>query len=65
MLSESSYLEIKSPWNLGIAFQVNEYVNIATQYLHGSQLSVTANVNINPSRPPFLGGKELHRYPCE
>lgn len=63
MSSESAYLNIKSPWNYGVSYQLNDYVNISTQYLHGSQLSVTANVAVNPSRPPMVGGKELAPVP--
>ena len=36
---------------------------LSAQYLHGSQLSVTANVSVNPGRPPLLGGKELAPVP--
>ena len=63
MSQESSYLEVKSPWNFGVSYQLNDYVNLSTQYLHGSQVSVTANVNVNPGRPPLVGGKELAPVP--
>ena len=63
MLPESSYLNIKNPLNLGISYQFNDYVSLSTQYLHGSQFSVTAHVSINPGRPPILGGKELAPVP--
>lgn len=63
MSRESSYLEVNSPWNFGASFQLNDYVNLSAQYLHGSQVSVTANVNVNPGRPPMLGGKELAPVP--
>ena len=63
MSPESSYLEVKSPWNFGASYQLNDYVNLSTQYLHGSQVSVTAHVSINPDRPPLLGGKELAPVP--
>ena len=57
MSRESSYLDVKSPWNFGASYQLNDYVNLSAQYLHGSQVSVTAHVNVNPGRPPLLGGK--------
>ena len=60
---ERSYLNRKSQWNHGLSYQLNNYINLSTQYLHGSQLSFTANVKINPSRPPLLGGKELAPVP--
>lgn len=63
MYRESYYSEIKSPWNFGVSVQVNDYVNLAAQYLHGSEASVTAKVAINPGRPPLLGGKELAPVP--
>ena len=63
MSRKSSYLEVKSPWNFGASYQLNDYVNLSTQYLHGSQVSVTAHVSVNPERPPLLGGKELAPVP--
>ena len=54
---------MKSPWNFGANYQLNDYVNLSTQYLHGNQVSVTAHVTVNPSRPPLLGGKELAPVP--
>ena len=63
MFSESSYLTVKSPWNFGASYQLNNYVNFSAQYLHGSQVSVTAQVSVNPGRPPMLGGKELAPVP--
>ena len=63
MSLESSYLEVNSPWNFGASYQLNDYVNLSAQYLHGSQMSVTAHVNVNPSRPPLMGGKELAPVP--
>ena len=63
MSMENSYLEIKSPWNYGVSYKLNNYINLSTQYLHGSQLSLTANVKVNPGKPPLLGGKELAPVP--
>ena len=63
MSIESSYLDAKSPWNIGASYKFNDYFNLSTQYLHGSQLSVTAQVIVNPGRPPLLGGKELAPVP--
>ena len=63
MSPERSYLDVKSPWNFGASYQLNDYVNLSAQYLHGSQVSVTAQVAINPDRPPLLGGKELAPVP--
>ena len=63
MKRESSYLDIKSPRNHAISYQLNKYVNISMQYLHESQISLTANLKINPDRPPLLGGKELAPVP--
>ena len=63
MFRESSYLDIKSPWNFGLSYLLNDYLSLSTQYLYGSEFSVTAHVSINPSRPPMLGGKELAPVP--
>ena len=63
MSRESSYLEVNNPWNFGASYQLNDYINLSAQYLHGSQVSVTAHVSINPERPPLLGGKELAPVP--
>ena len=65
MSRESSYLDVKSPWSFGASYKFNDYINLSTQYLHGSQLSVTANVSGNPGRPPLLGGKELAPVPMK
>ena len=53
---ENSYLSVKNPWNFGVAYQANKYLNFSAQYLHGSRISLTAEVNVNPVRPPLPGG---------
>ena len=63
MSRESSYIEVKSPWNFGVLYNLNDYIKLSAQYLHGSQASVTAHVNVNPGRPPLLGGRELAPVP--
>lgn len=63
MARESSYLDVDSPWNFGALYQLNDYVSLSAQYLHGSQMSATAHVSVNPGRPPLLGGKELAPVP--
>ena len=63
MSRESSYIEVKSPWNFGVLYNLNDYIKLSAQYLHGSQESVTAHVNVNPGRPPLLGGRELAPVP--
>ncbi len=63
MSRESSYLNVESPWNWGIAYQLNDYLSLSAQYLHGTQASFTGHVTINPNRPPLLGGKELAPVP--
>ena len=63
MSLEKSYLKVRSPWNFGVSYQLNDYLNLSTQYLHGSQISMTAQITVNPGRPPFLGGKELAPVP--
>ena len=63
MRPENTYLNIESPWNWGLSYQFNDYLNFSAQYLHGSQLSVTTSLNFNPGRPPLSGGKELAPVP--
>lgn len=63
MSLENIYLDADSPWNFGASYQLNDYLNLSAQYLHGSQVSVTAQISVNPGRPPLLGGKELAPVP--
>ena len=63
MSRESRYLEVNSPWNFGASYHLNDYLSLSAQYLHGSQVSLTAHVSINPERPPLLGGRELAPVP--
>ena len=63
MTRERSHLDINTPWNFGVSYQLNDYVNLSTQYLYGSQFSITTNVTFNPGRPPMSGGKELAPVP--
>ena len=63
MIREGSYLDIKEPWNIGLKYILNDYVSFDLQHLHGSQISLTAQVAVNPNRPPLLGGMELAPVP--
>jgi len=63
MSQESGYLSVKSPWNLGASYRLNKFLNIAAQYLHGSEASITATVAVNPDKPPLKGGRELAPVP--
>lgn len=63
MAKESSYLNIKSPWNIGGSYHLNKYLNISAQYLHGSEISLAAQIYVNPRRPPLPGGKDLAPVP--
>lgn len=60
---ERSYMEVESPWNIGMEYKINEYVNLSAQYLVGNQISLKAQVRFNPNIPPFAGGKELAPVP--
>ena len=62
-MSREYYLDVDSPWNIGASYQINEFFGFSAQYLHGNQLSVAANISINPDRPALLGGKELAPVP--
>ena len=63
MPRERAYLAINSPYNFGASYQLNDYINLSAQYLHGSQVSITAHVTVNPARAPLPGGKELAPVP--
>ena len=63
MSLETWYLTIDKPWNFGLNYQINDIVNISTQYLYGNQFSITANLNANPNSPPKAGGNELAPVP--
>ncbi len=63
MDNEGKYLAIKSPWNFGINYQVNDLISLSTQYLHGSTWSFTTNLKVNPERPPYNAGMELAPVP--
>ena len=63
MSKELQYMDVKSPWNFGASYHFNDYANLAAQYLHGNLFSVTAQVTVNPNRPPLEGGKELAPVP--
>ena len=63
MASENEYITVESPWNYGIDYRVNDYVSVKIQNLHGNETSFTANLSVNPQRPPFVGGKDLAPVP--
>ena len=63
MRVESRYLEFKSPWNLGATYRVNNTLSLAAQYLHGSTVSLTANIALNPKRPTNDAGRETAPVP--
>ena len=63
MSEESLYLNVESQWNFGIKYKLNQYLGLSIDYLHGDQVSITANVSINPDRPPLKGAKELPPLP--
>jgi len=63
MSREKAYLSIESPWNWGASYQLNDYFNISTQYLHGNQVSVTGQIALNPNHPPLKGGRDLAPVP--
>ncbi|MDC0491273.1 YjbH domain-containing protein [Paracoccaceae bacterium] len=60
---ESRYLDAPSPWNLGAQYRLNNSLSLSAQYLHGSTVSIGANINLNPKRPPAGAGKETAPAP--
>ena len=63
MQSERRYLNVNSAWNIGAAYRVNDTISLSTQYLHGSTLAMTANIALNPKRPPHDAGRETAPVP--
>ena len=63
MNNEASYLELKSPYNLGASYRWSEIISLDAQYLHGSTVSLGANIHLNPKRPPNGNGRELAPVP--
>ena len=59
MSPESSYLDVKSPWNVGASYQLNDYVNLSAQYLYGSQVSIT-HVSVNQATSSWV----VKNRPC-
>ena len=41
----------RSPWNVGIDYQVNRNLRLGAYYLHGSELGVNLAFSFNPRRP--------------
>ena len=62
-LEALNYLDMESHWNFGLQHKINKYTALAAQYLHGNQISLTANFSINPNRAPLNGGRELAPVP--
>ena len=63
MYREGSYLKNNDRWSYGVSYKFNNAVDIAAQYLHGSELSLTATFSANPKRPPNGSGRELAPVP--
>jgi hypothetical protein len=57
MRREASYLDVTSPWNVGAQYRLNDTVSLSAQYLHGSTISLGANITLNPKRSPAGAGK--------
>ena len=63
MQRESSYVDVDSPWNFGATYRVNNTLSLAAQYLHGSTVSLTANIALNPKRPLNDAGRDTAPVP--
>ena len=63
MLREASFLELKSPYNLGLSYSWSERVSLNAQYLHGSTITLGATIQINPKRPLSGNGQEKGPIP--
>ena len=63
MLQESNYLTLKSPYNVGLSYNWSEMVSLEANYLHGSTVTIGANLRLNPKRAPNGNGNELAPVP--
>ena len=63
MIKESGYIRVSSPWNYSIDYKLNNLFNFSLQYLHGSEVSLTTSINVNPKSPPHGAGVELAPVP--
>ena len=63
MNQEASYLEVKSPYNVGMSYRWSDMFSLDAQYLHGSTVSLGAKIHLNPKRPPNGNGRELAPVP--
>jgi hypothetical protein len=63
MNRESSYLEVKSPYNFGLSYSLNDNVSFVANYLYGSTVTIGANIQLNPKRAPNGNGKDMAPVP--
>ena len=63
MKYESNYIDFKSSWNLGANYKYSDILTLSGQYLYGSEFALTANIFLNPNRPPNNAGLELAPVP--
>jgi len=50
----TSVFQHKSPINFGVEYQVSERTRLGAYYLYGSEIGVTAQIQLNPRHPPTL-----------
>ena len=50
----TSVFQHKSPINLGVEYQVTPRTRLGAYYLYGSEIGISAQIQINPRHPPTL-----------
>lgn len=53
----------RTPINLAVDYQMNEYLALQLFYLHGEQIGFQFAINVNPRNPPFPSGIERAPLP--
>ncbi|ROT98106.1 YjbH domain-containing protein [Histidinibacterium lentulum] len=48
----------KTQYNFGISYQANDYINIAANYLYGSEFGIRATFALNPQNRPSGSGRD-------
>ena len=47
----------KTPYNLGLDYQVNENINLHATYMYGSEFGAGITFKLNPKEPVIIGGQ--------
>jgi len=51
-------VEVDSPWNYGLEYELNENARIQAAYLYGNEAAIQLNLTLNPRKPASGTGNE-------